>query len=115
MTLTKAKIIEEIAEANGFPKNQATDTVETLLEIMKRTLESGEDVLISGFGKFCVNEKSERRGRNPATGSDLMLPPRKVVIFKCSGKLRNLINRMSLTQPTHRWLICRKEKEQSGP
>lgn len=92
MTLTKADLIESTAEANGFPKKQATDTIETLLEIMKSTLESGEDVLISGFGKFCVNEKNERRGRNPATGTDLMLPARKVVTFKCSGKLRDRIN-----------------------
>jgi len=92
MTLTKAALIEKIAESNGFPKNRATETVESILEIIKSTLESGEDVLISGFGKFCVNEKSERRGRNPATGSDLMLPARKVVTFKCSGKLRDKIN-----------------------
>jgi integration host factor subunit alpha len=59
---------------------------------MKRTLASGEDVLISGFGKFCVNEKSERRGRNPATGEDMMLRPRRVVTFKCSGALRKKIN-----------------------
>ena len=53
---------------------------------------SGEDVLVSRFGKFCVNEKSERRGRNPATGEDLMLVQRKVVTFKCSGRLRERIN-----------------------
>jgi len=55
-------------------------------------LESGEDVLISGFGKFCVKEKRKRRGRNPATGEDMMLAPRRVVIFRCSGKLRDRIN-----------------------
>ena len=92
MTLTKALLIEAIAESNGFPKKQATDTVETLLELIKSTLESGDDVLISGFGKFSVNEKSERRGRNPATGKDLTLPGRKVVTFKCSGKLRDKVN-----------------------
>ena len=48
--------------------------------------------MISGFGKFCVKEKAERRGRNPATGGDIMLPPRKVVTFKCSGKLRERVN-----------------------
>jgi integration host factor subunit alpha len=93
MTLTKAEIIEIIAEQNGFPKKEATQTVEALLEIIKKTLESGEDVLISGFGKFCVKEKKERRGRNPATGEDLMLAPKKVVTFKCSGKMRDKINR----------------------
>ncbi|MFZ0241697.1 MAG: integration host factor subunit alpha [Desulfobacterales bacterium] len=92
MALTKAEIIEAVAEGNGFSKKQATDTVEMLLEIMKRTLASGEDVLVSGFGKFCVKEKSERRGRNPATGDAMMLRPRRVVTFKCSGKLREKID-----------------------
>ena len=66
--------------------------MKTFIEIIKSTLETGEDVLISGFGKFCVREKNERKGRNPATGNDLMLSPRKVVTFKCSGKLRDRIN-----------------------
>jgi integration host factor subunit alpha len=92
MTLTKAHIVEALAEQNGYAKNQSFDTIETLLEIMKRTLESGEDVLVSGFGKFCVNQKRKRRGRNPATGKDMMLAPRRVVTFKCSGKLKDKIN-----------------------
>lgn len=92
MALTKADIIETVAEGNGFSKKQATDSVEMLLEIMKRTLASGEDVLVSGFGKFCVKEKTERRGRNPATGDAMMLRPRRVVTFKCSGKLREKID-----------------------
>ena len=92
MTLTKADIVKAIEEGNGFTKKKAVETVEILLEIIKSTLESGEDVLISGFGKFQVRQKSERRGRNPATGNDLMLRPRKVVTFKCSGKLREKVN-----------------------
>ncbi len=92
MTLTKSQIIEEIQIRNGFSKKKATEAVEALLEIMKETLASGDDVLISGFGKFCVKEKAERRGRNPATGEDMMLDARKVVTFKCSGKLRERIN-----------------------
>jgi len=68
------------------------ETVETLLELIKRSLESGEDVLVSGFGKFCVKEKRERRGRNPSTGEDMMLEPRRVVTFNCSHKLRDRIN-----------------------
>ena len=91
-TLTKARIIDGVAEQNGFSKPQATDVVEKLLEIVKRTLENGEDVLISGFGKFCVNEKDVRRGRNPATGKSMMLRARKVVTFKCSGTLRHRVN-----------------------
>ena len=92
MTLTKAHLIDAIAEQNGFAKKQSTETVETILELIKSTLESGEDVLISGFGKFCVKEKRERRGRNPATGGDMILRPRKVVAFRCSGILRKHIN-----------------------
>lgn len=92
MALTKADIIAAIAEQNGYTKNKSIETVEALLEIIKRTLESGEDVLISGFGKFRIKEKAERKGRNPATGNDLMLRPRKVVTFKWSGKLRDRIN-----------------------
>ena len=92
MTLTKADIIEAIAEQDGFTLKKSTDTVETILEIIKRTLESGEDVLLSGFGKFCVKQKEARRGRNPSTGGAMMLDPRKVVTFKCSGKLRDKIN-----------------------
>jgi integration host factor subunit alpha len=93
MALTKADIVEAIVEQNGFTLKKSADTVETLLEIIKGTLESGENVLLSGFGKFCVKEKEARRGRNPATGEPMMLSPRKVVTFKCSGKLRDQINR----------------------
>ena len=92
MALTKAQIVSTIQNHLGLPKNRSSELVETLLEIMKRTLESGEEVMISGFGKFCVKEKKERRGRNPATGEDMMLEPRKVVTFKCSGKLRDRVN-----------------------
>jgi len=92
MALTKDRIIKEIRIRNGFPKNKSSEIVEALLEIIKSTLESGEDVLISGFGKFCVNEKKQRKGRNPATGEAMMLSSRKVVTFKCSGKLREIIN-----------------------
>ena len=92
MVLTKKQIIEEVMNRNGFTRKKSTETVEILLEIIKRSLESGEDVLISGFGKFCVKEKKERKGRNPATGEPMMLEPRKVVTFRCSGKLRDRIN-----------------------
>jgi len=92
MTLTKAQIIESIQNQTGFPKNKSSEIVETLLEIIKGSLASGEDVLISSFGKFFVREKRERKGRNPATGNAMMLRPRKVITFKSSGKLRNKIN-----------------------
>jgi len=92
MALTKAQIVGSISEQLGFTRKKSVETVETLLEIIKKALESGEDVLISGFGKFCVKDKRERRGRNPATGGDMMLRPRKVVTFKYSGKLREKTN-----------------------
>jgi integration host factor subunit alpha len=91
-TLTKAPIINAVAERNGFTSKKSIETVEILLELIKQSLASGDDVLISGFGKFCVKKKSERRGRNPATGTEMMLRSRKVVTFKCSGKLRDKIN-----------------------
>jgi integration host factor subunit alpha len=92
MSLTKDDIVKALAKENGYPLNQTVDMVETLLELIKSTLASGEDVLVSGFGKFCVKKKRERRGRNPATGEDMMLAPRRVVTFKCSGQLRKRIN-----------------------
>lgn len=91
MALTKNDIVEKVTDI-GFNKKKAVDIIETLLQIMKDELAEGEDVLVSGFGKFCVKEKNSRRGRNPATGDDLILRPRRVVTFKCSGKLRDAIN-----------------------
>ena len=92
-TLTKADIISSIQTKNGYSREKSTEIVETLLEIIKHALESREDVLISGFGKFQVKDKKERIGRNPATGEDKILPARRVVTFKCSGRLRDRINR----------------------
>jgi len=91
MTLTKSEIVARVHDL-GFTKKRSVDIIETLLEIVKSSLEGKDDVLISGFGKFCVRHKRQRRGRNPATGSDLVLRERKVVTFKCSGKLRDKIN-----------------------
>ena len=92
MTLTKIQIVELIHSQKGFTKDRSLQIVETLLEIIKKTLASGEDVLISGFGRFCVREKAERKGRNPSTGEDLILSSRRVVTFRCSGKLRDRVN-----------------------
>ncbi len=92
MTLTKAQIVDIIRDEIGFTRNECTELVESLLEIIKSRLESGEDVLVSGFGKFCVKQKRKRRGRNPATGDELILASRKVVTFQCSGKLREKVN-----------------------
>jgi len=92
-TLTKAHIVDSVAVANGFTRKKSFEIVEILLDLIKASLESGDDVMISGFGRFCVKVKAKRRGRNPATGKDMMLAPRKTVTFRCSGKLREKLNR----------------------
>jgi integration host factor subunit alpha len=92
MALTKEDLAKAIADANGFPQNQSRELVEILLELIKDSLVAGEDVLISGFGKFCVQNKRERRGRNPATGDPMVLSPRKIVTFRCSHLLRSKVN-----------------------
>ena len=91
MTLTKAIIAEAISKKMSYTNMESLEMVDSLLEIMKQTLESGEDVLISGFGKFSVKEKMERKGRNPQNGQPMMIAPRKVLTFKCSGKLKDRI------------------------
>ena len=91
MSLTKSDIIRQVNQL-GYNWKDSAEIVEALLEIIKQSLEDGEDVLVSGFGKFVIQEKAPRRGRNPATGDDLMLDARKVVNFRCSGKLRKKIN-----------------------
>ena len=97
MALTKSDIVSTVHEL-GFTKKKSVEVIESLLEIIKKALETSEDVLISGFGKFCVKHKTKRRGRNPATGQDLILRERRVVTFKCSGKLRNKINGAELSE-----------------
>ena len=92
MALTKNDIVDQLWNRLGFTRKISIDITETLLELIKSSLESGDDVLVSGFGKFCIQEKKERKGRNPATGEDMMLKPRRVVTFKCSGKLRDKVN-----------------------
>ena len=92
MSLTKAHLVDSIQKQLDLPKNLSVQAVESIIEIIKKALENGEDVLITGFGKFCVKEKSDRRGRNPATGEDLTLGARRVVRFRCSGKLRDRMN-----------------------
>ena len=92
MSLTKEKIINDIYNHVGLSKSQSRLVVERLFEITKNTLENGEDLLISGFGKFVVKEKEARRGRNPQTTADLHLRARRVVVFKTSGVLRKRIN-----------------------
>ena len=92
MAITKAHLADSIHNQLGLPKNQSVKGLESIIEIIKKTLENGEGVMITGFGKFYVKEKRKRRGRNPQTGEDLMLGSRRVVRFKCSGKLRESMN-----------------------
>jgi integration host factor subunit alpha len=92
MTLTKADIVNTVTERLGYSKVKSSEIIETVLEIIKHSLEDGDDVLISGFGKLCVKNKDARKGRNPATGDDLMLEKRRVVTFKSSTILRNKVN-----------------------
>ena len=92
MTLTKEHLIAAAHHKVGNSKSKSTKVIESLLEIVKNTLENGQDVLISGFGKFCVKEKKSRKGRNPQTGEDLLLGARRVVTFRCSTALKDKIN-----------------------
>ena len=93
MTTTKAHLIDSVYTHSNLQKQESILIVDSLLEIIKRTLASGEDVMITGFGKFIVNKKDSRKGRNPQTGDDLQLDARRVVIFKCSGILRKKLNK----------------------
>ena len=92
MTLTKEALVSLVETRVGLQKRESDEAFESLMEIIKRTLESGEDVMISGFGKLCVKDKNKRRGRNPATGEDKMMRARRVVVFKYSGILKDMIN-----------------------
>ena len=92
MATTKEKFINSIYNQVGLSKNQSRRVVESLLEITKQTLVKGENLLVSGFGKFIVKDKAARRGRNPQTKEDLQLRARRVVVFRTSGVLRRKIN-----------------------
>ena len=92
MTLTKAQIADAICNQTGTPKWRSAELVDSVFEVIKETLEAGEVVLSSGFGKWSVREKAERVGRNPQTGEPMMLTPRKVVTFKCGTALRDRVD-----------------------
>lgn len=93
MALTKALVIEKITKRLRSPQKQSGDVVENLLSILKETLASGEDVMICNFGRFSIKEKHPRKGRNPATDQQMIVEGMRVVTFKCSGKLRDKVNR----------------------
>ncbi len=91
--MTKADIVSSVYEKVGFSKKEAVRVVETLFDIVKDSLERGEKVKISGFGNFVVRRKRARRGRNPQTGDDIEISPRKILSFRPSQVLKNELNR----------------------
>jgi integration host factor subunit alpha len=92
VTLTKADLAQKIADDCGFMKNEAAEVFEKLLDIIKRSLIAGEDVMISSFGKWNVKFKRARRGRNPQTGEEMVLDARRVVTWDYSPVLKKAVN-----------------------
>ncbi len=92
MTLTKADIIKSIQDQHGLPKDRAAEICESILEIIKESLVKGEEVKISGFGKFYTIDKKARNGRNPQTGEHMIIEPRRIVSFRYSSRARNKLN-----------------------
>ena len=90
--MTKADLVEAVATTCEFRKNESQDIVEEVFALMKNCLENGEDLKISGFGKFTVKSKAPRNGRNPQTGTAIVITPRKVLTFKPSPVLKDLLN-----------------------
>jgi integration host factor subunit alpha len=90
--MTKADIVERIYTRVGFSKKEAADVVESIFEVIKGRLESGEKVKVSGFGNFVINEKRPRKGRNPQTGEEIIITGRRVLTFKPSQVLKRTIN-----------------------
>ena len=92
MTLTKSNIVDTVYTRTELTKKESNDYVNEVLELMKETLEGGEEIKVSGFGKFEVRKKSERLGRNPRTGDEILIPERKVLRFKVSQVLKDELN-----------------------
>ncbi len=90
--MTKADIVQRVAEAVDCTRNEAYDLVESVFALMKDTLESGENLKVSGFGNFEVKQKADRRGRNPQTGEAITITARRVLTFKPSGILKQAVN-----------------------
>ena len=102
MTITKAHLTDSIHKGLGLPKSRSSELLTSLLAIMKATLANGDDILISGVGKFCVNDKNDRRWKNPLTGEDMTLEARKVVTFKCYLPLRLKLKKKSEKATSYR-------------
>ena len=91
-TINRAQLSEAVYEEVGLSRNESADLVEAVLEEMASALSDGETVKISSFGSFSIRQKSQRMGRNPKTGEEVPILPRKVIIFKPSHVLKNRIN-----------------------
>lgn len=92
--MTKTDIVEKVCEGRGISKSEAAEAVDAVFELMKGTLESGDDLKISGFGTFTVRKKSARQGRNPQTGESIIITNRNIVTFKLSTTLKKSINQL---------------------
>ena len=92
MSLTRLDLVERLKKAVGLKRNERTRVIESLLEVIKSTLEQGENLLISGFGRFEVQDKAPRKGRNPDTGETMTISARRIVVFKTSKVFRKQLN-----------------------
>ena len=92
MALTKIEVVNMLNEQIGFPKVECIRIVESFFDIIKSELDKGNPVMISGFGKWTVKAKRERKGRNPQTGENVTIEARKVVTFRPSAVLRDDLN-----------------------
>ena len=92
MTLKKVDMIKSIHDQFNFSKDKSADMFESVLEIIRQSLVDGEEVKISGFGKFYLIEKKARNGRNPHTGEHIIIEPRRIVSFKYSSRARVKLN-----------------------
>lgn len=91
--ITKADIVQTLyAELGGFSKKEAADLVDLVFETMKETLGRGEKIKISGFGNFILRDKRPRQGRNPQTGTPIVITERRVLSFKASQLLKQTLN-----------------------
>ena len=93
MTVTKAQLIASIRNRLDLPKSKSERIIKSLFENINETLENGQDILISGFGKFCIRDNKDRRGRSPSTMESMMLDSTRIVTFKCSPVSRDKLNR----------------------
>jgi integration host factor subunit alpha len=92
VTLVKKNLSNALFQKFNFTRSQSRHIFDAILEMMKQTLAHDEEILIIGFGRFYINKKRQRRGRNPKTGEDLMLEPRRVVKFRATEALREKLN-----------------------